>query len=236
MSERAPFHRNPVPKEDETRLDKVIIQVKDRQPQPPVKGNGQRKPSEEETNVSPRIVELRQQLAEREKTRAIEAGKEEMRRKKLQKIVGGTVAAIAAAAGITLFVSRNSEGKNDDSKETPSSLIAKQAGTENGPPSPEPTVMVTTAPTGFATAEPADTTDPMVADPEENGTAPEASTAPSSPTAAKSPYPYKRNDSFYDEIENESIYDSMDRKYPSKKPATQPKAKSSGTIIRKAPF
>jgi hypothetical protein len=231
MSERAPFHRNPVPKEDETRLDKVIIQVKDRQPQPPVKGNGQRKPSEEKTNVSPRIVELRQQLAEREKTRDLEA-----RRKKLQRIVGGTVTAIAAAAGITLFVSRNSEGKNDDSKGTPSSLVAKQAGTENSPPAPEPTVMVTTAPTSLATAEPADPTDPEIASAEENGTAPEASATSSAATAAKPPYPYKRNDSFYDEIENESIYDSIDRKYPSKKPATQPKAKNSGTIIRKAPF
>lgn len=231
MSEQQRYHRNPVPKEDDRELKKVIINVPNVPQQPDDAQNGKRNPSQEETFVSPRIVELRRQLAEREKNKELEA-----RKKKLQKIVGGTVAAIAAAAGITLFVSRDSEGKNDDSKGTPLSLVAKQTGTENGSPAPEPTVMVTTAPTGFATAEPADTTDPVIASAEENGNAPEASAAPSSPTAARAPYPNRRNDSFYDEIENESIYDSLDRKYPSKKPATQPKAKNSGSIIRKAPF
>ncbi len=70
MSEQQRYHRNPVPKDDERELDKVIIQV-----QQPGKESGKRKPSEEETNVSPRIVELRRQLAEREKARTIEAGK-----------------------------------------------------------------------------------------------------------------------------------------------------------------
>lgn len=232
MSEQQPYNRNPVPKEDERELDKVIIQV-----QQPGKESGKRKPSEEETNVSPRIVELRRQLAEREKTRAIEAGKEEMRRKKLQRIIGGTVTAIAAAAGVTLFVTRNSEGKNDPAKKNPPALTAGHKEPEHGSPAPTATVMVTTAPTGLSTTEPnIDVPEPVIAGDETGADNPET-TASSTPTAkpgARAPYPNRKNDSFYDEIENESIYDTLDRKYPSKKPAPQPK--NSGSIIRKAPF
>lgn len=222
MSEQQRYHRNPVPKENEAQLDKVIIQVG--------KGNGKRKPSEEETNVSPRIVELRRQLAEREKNRGIEAA----RRKKLQRIIGGTVTAIAAAAGITFVVFRNSEGKDDAAKKTPPALTAKQTDSENGSPAPAATVMVTTAPTGLSTAEPdIDVPEPVIASAEPESA---VSAAPTAQPATRAPSPNRRSDSFYDEIENESMYDTLDRRYPSKKPATQPKSKNSGSIIRKAPF
>ncbi len=162
-----------------------------------------------------------------------------MRRKKLQRIIGGTITAIAAAAGITFVVSRNSEGKDDTAKKTPPALTAKQTDSENGSPAPTATVMVTTAPTGFSTAEPdIDVPEPVIASAEPESDGPEAtnSTVPTAQPATRAPYPNRRNDSFYDEIENESMYDTLDRKYPSQKQATQPKSKNSGSIIRKAPF